>query len=393
MGNGKIFGMFVQSTDNGSSVTSKVKRYPTYQDMVNDKEPAVYAIVDENNTVYHRVDNEWIVGFPVLTDEKEYTAFEVYPTSVAMAPGTFNHLGCTNAIEIAAEDTHHMDIRSKLSLEEQDIVIDWGDGSFLNFKNGTNEDFIAAGEEGQYRYLVRHKYTVPDKPYIIKVYGSTYYSIMSETPTSYIDDGSGETKTYLKHNLMSRVFDFDLPIAKCVTNTASFCRTARRLLKVDMSKTDIKRRSVNWNLTFSGAVNMTSCMGWGGGPYDNILACSEIFGSCGAMVETDFVLPRCVSSASTMKSAYLKCAGLTANVIDFLPSTNFFLTTIAAGGMFQNTNVVIDETTADAVAAKLWNNPNVTWTSTANAFKGCPESTRAFVPTTWGGTKIEETAE
>ena len=383
MGNGKIFGMFVEQTDNGSSVTSKVKRYPTYQDMVDDKSPAVYAIVDENNTVYHRVDNEWIVGFPVLADEKDYTAFEVYPTSRAYAPGEFIRNGYPNSVEIAACDAHHFIVRSIYSIKDQNVVIDWGDGSTTDIAKDAGVKVY--GATGSWDFVVRHQYKELDKPYIVKIYGNTYFGIMGENASKFIDDGSGDAKCYLTHNLISRIFDKDLPVASCISNAASMCRYGRRLISVNVYGHPIVRQVSNWTLCFSGCTNLY--MAWGFQDDNlNVSACNEMLANCISMVATDFRIPRAPRSSTTANTIYNKCNNLTSSVSSLLEGTDFFVTPFKIGSMFAYTKVTMTAEEAVTVGAKLWNNPNIEFTSTSNCFKGCSAEVRALVPTTWGGT-------
>ena len=317
-----------------------------------------------------------------LLDLTDYTAFEVFPTSKTYAPGEFSYQGYTNGVEISAQDTHHFVLRSLYTQDKQDVVIDWGDGTTTVVKEG-GDDVIIKPEYSNTNFFIRHKYTELDKPYIVKIYGTTYFGFMSEAKTRYIDDGSGDAKCYLNHNLISRIFDVDLPVAKCVTNTASMCQYARRLLKVYVYGHSILRQSANWTLTFSGCKNMISA---GGFEDDNlkVAACSEIFKNCTSLTYTDFRVPEAPRSSGVTASIYEECNSLAMDVADLLPKANFMTTPYEFTKMFYNTKVVISD--SEKVASKLWNNPNIEFTGIEKVFGKCTKETKALVPTSWCGT-------
>ncbi len=224
----KITGMFVTFLDNGSTQSDKVKRFDSYQEMLDDTSAVAYGIVD--NTVYRREASGWVVGFKNIEQAIDYSAFEVYPTSTQLEPGQFTNRGYANQVAIAPSDAHHLIIRSIYALEDQDVIIDWGDGTVTDIK--TESGIKVYGQLGDFNFVVRHQYQELDRPYIVKIFGHTYYNFMSENAQKFIDDGSGDPKCYLNHNLISRIFDKDLPIASCVSNTSSMCRYARRLMRV-----------------------------------------------------------------------------------------------------------------------------------------------------------------
>ena len=377
----KITGMFVTFLDNGSTQSDKVKRFDTYQEMLDDTSAVAYGIVD--NTVYRREASGWVVGFKNIEQANDYSAFEVFPTSTQLEPGQYTNSGYANQVAIVPSDAHHLIIRSIHQLSDQDVIIDWGDGTITDIK--TDSEVKVYGTRGSWDFVVRHKYQELDKHYIVKIFGHTYFGFMSESSSKFIDDGSGDPKCYLNHNLISRIFDKDLPIASCVSNAASMCKYARRLLAVNVYGHEIVRQVTNWTLCFSGCTNLYTAWGFQDDNL-NVSACSEIFNNCKSMVQTDFKIPRAPRSSSTATAIYKECNNLSSQVTDLLETTDFFVSPYKIGSMFYNTKVVITADTVDKIAAKLWNNPNIEFTSTSSAFKGCPDETRAFVPKAWGGT-------
>ena len=321
-----------------------------------------------------------------ITDEmkKDYTAFEVYPTSKVMAPGEFSYLGYTNSVEIPAQDTHHFVLRSLLTQDKQDVIIDWGDGTFTDVKAG-GDDVIVKLDYSDTNFFIKHKYAEPDKPYIVKIYGTTYFGFMGENNTRKIDDGSGDAESYKKHNLISRIFDIDLPVASCLTNTASMCLYANRLLKVYVYGHAILRQSSNWTLTFNACKNLVYA---GGFEDDNFCpaATTQVFASCSSLTYSDFRLPVAPRSSSVTGTMYKGCTSLTMDVEKLLPKANFFTSPYEMTQMFYESGVTISAETAEEVASKLWNNPNITFTGISKVFGRCSAETKASVPVSWCGT-------
>ena len=58
---GKLFGHFVKVNSDGSVTTCKVQTFETYAQLVSADPSIQYAIVLENNIVYHKNGNEWVV--------------------------------------------------------------------------------------------------------------------------------------------------------------------------------------------------------------------------------------------------------------------------------------------------------------------------------------------
>ena len=350
-----------------------------------------FAFIDEEDKKLKIKKHDSIIEFSndlsdvQLLDLTDYTAFEVFPTSKEYAPGEYviSYNGYSNSITIPAVDTHHFIIRSIYTLAQQNVVIDWGDGTVTDIKN--SEDVKEYGVPGSQEFIVKHKYTELDRHYIVKIYGNTYFGIMGENSTKYIDDGSGDAKCYLKHNLITRIFDKDLPVASCITNAASMCRYAKRLVYVNVYGHSILRQVTNWTLCFSACENLYSAWGFQDDNL-NVSACSEMFANCKSMVKTDFRIPRAPRSSSVANSIFKECNNLSCNVDDLLETSDFMVSPYKIGSMFYNTKVAITEDTVESVAAKLWNNPNIEFTTTTNCFKKCSAETKAFVPASWGGT-------
>ena len=382
----KVQGMFVTVNDDGSTITSKVKRYSTYAEMVEDSAPEQFAIVDENNTVYHRVDDQWVIGFPNIDRDDDYTAFEVYANDTVIPVGYCEALGGEVREEIPVGMTHKFVVRGSTPQEEQDVVVDWGDGTIEELKN-----IIPASEihkeldddkysSGSYSVIYSMEHT-NDKPgkYIVKVFGTTYKHIQCDEDA---DDGD-------QCNLICRIFDKDLPIASHLNTFDSMCRFAKRLLSVNLCGTGGSRFLMAYNvyMTFSDCTNLLSATGFN--KYAKFKYIGGIFRGCSNLITTDFVIPQWTISCT---AAFYGCVALVADVAKILPQ----------GVGFSGTSIEVDRLfTYDSnlygtvPAAMLWESTTVNFVGDkknglTQVFKKCSTELMAQVPTTWGGTKTEE---
>ena len=245
-----------------------------------------------------------------ITDEMkaDYTAFEVYPTDHIILSGSTeigeevwgdNTLTVTN--EIPSSITEEFSLWITKSRLESDIVIDWGDGvieklSELEPTNGKDND-------GKIDVLVyvAHTYTVPNKKYIVKVYGKDYCRL------------SHLTFLNTNNRLVCRVFDNDLPVASHLTNLASYCLHCVRLLKVSISSfSDMLLHVVNLASLFEGCNNLMYAYG-----FDNITkdivpgGVNNVFRLCNGLLKTDFKIPATFVSA---RNLFYNCKRLNINI-------------------------------------------------------------------------------
>ena len=362
-----MYGIFVYTNPDGTTESSKVKQYQTYDEMVSDTHPGKYGIVLSSNTVYHRSNNEWIVGFPNVSKGDDYTAFEVYPNDTIIPVGESEILGGFVTEAIPVQMTHRMYIRSFHAPTEQDVVVDWGDGT-----TATLNQFIlgenVSDSTGEYRYTLEHTYT-ESKKYIVKIYGRRYWAILP-------DKSNVATCGY---NLMSRVFDTDLPIASHLYNLSSFCYGAIRLLNVDVLKGNFNSLNVqNMSYTFCQCRNMLSASGF----YynDNINAEGNVFENCWALQYTDYQL----HSTGGKPLCFHRCKKLAVPIENLLPRS------------FNDKSVNMDRCfnecgflTGTIPANKLWEDTDVVFTNTSQCFRKTPVDLKAQAPVSWGGTLTE----
>ena len=252
-------------------------------------------------------------------DINYFSAFEVMPTKVEIS-GHYR--------EIPACTVHKFTLRSANPIENNDVVVDWGDGCIEVIADGKYE-WIKNKQ-----YNLEHDYaesmTENVQKFIVKIYGKNYYTFRCNEAV--VADG---VKLTLSNNLISRIFDVDLPMAPHISNFSSICYGALRLFSVTIPhSTKYITDGYNFSSTFQWAENLTSVMGF----EDNLLRSnchvSCMFKYCYSLIETDFTIPACVISISDI---FYDCKKLSVKIENLLPAGGFALTNINMNLAFGNT--------------------------------------------------------
>ena len=181
---------------------------------------------------------------------------------------------------------------------------------------------------------------------------------------------------------MCRAFDTDLPILSTLMNISSFCAFAKRLKRVNIPSyfNFLAIDDASYLFYASGVEKVTGLK--------NLLATvstsSNMFDSCGDLVDVDFKFPY-VTYRGTWAKQFYGCSKLAKPTSElFYPgiSSNFDL------DVKQLFNGCVS-LPAEDLAPIFWGNPNIRWTNTAEAFSGCSDELRALVPESWGGTATD----
>lgn len=211
--------------------------------------------------------------FITLADvPSEYTAFEVMPNKVDIDD---------YAVKVSACTVHKFTLRSAKDFADNDVVIDWGDGTIEAIKDGKYE--WKSGKQ----YDLSHDYslamTKDVQTFIVKIYGKDYYTFRNNS--------------FPDNNLISRIFDVDLPVASHIGNFASMCLGATRLINVTIPhSTKYVTTAFNFSSTFESAVNLVSVTGFEDSPLRCDCLISNIFNKCKSLKTTDFAIPACALS-------------------------------------------------------------------------------------------------
>ena len=413
------------SLPTGITVLGRTKVYDTYEEMLSDKSPGEFAwvmdasgdsTVDSGAAFYHRKDRNWqklyeseamdsehgvippaelialreritilealvtridssvypFVGFDFnAMDFVDYSAFEVLPTNSIIYPGYNTALSGNVTESIPACMTEKFTIRSTCAPSDSDVVVAWGDGSITAIcdPNAPGRTITGPNAENEWSYALEHTYA-ESKKHIIKIYGHKYYSFCHPSGTS-------------QYNLMSRIFDGDLPIASHLHNFSSLCLGASRLINVQVNGYDAWcEQADNLSYAFSSCKNLLKCVGFR--HRNNMQADDQIFAHCRNLAITDYKLKNSYTRQSSAKAQFQDTTSLAVDINQLLPESGFS-GTINMNAMFNGCLSL----SGTVPAEKFWENPYVKFINTSTAFLGCSLAIRAQVPVSWGGTNTD----
>lgn len=293
------------------------------------------------------------------TAELSYTAFEVYPHTEILTE--FSE-------PVEAGTIHALTFRSEQDNDQMDIIVDWGDG----YKT-TVADITHTGNEGDYRYYVSHDYATTGK-FIVKITGKAYFGIIPDYQTN--------------KNLVSRIFDLDLPIADHLRNYANMGMGAKCLSKVNVFNSNLNKNAVNISNLFAYCTNLTEAVGFSSS--NDLQAVLNVFLDCVNLVNTDFRLPGKIDGTSDQEyyAVFDNCSRLAKDINSLLPRNGFYgKNRINLGYTFRNCSSL----TGTVPAKLLWEDKTVDWVgvpdnSGVGPFVGCSAELRAQIPVSWGGT-------
>ena len=197
------------------------------------------------------------------------------------------------AVEVPACTEHKFTLRSAVDVQDNDVIIDWGDGTIEAIKDGKY-----TWKSGK-QYDLSHDYassmTEDVQTFIVKIYGKDYYTFRNNS--------------FPNNNLISRIFDVDLPIASHIGNFASMCFGATRLTNVAIPhSTKYVTTGFNFSSTFESATNLVSVTGFEDSPLRYDCLVSNIFNKCKSLTTTDFAIPVC---ALSIAGIFAGCISLT----------------------------------------------------------------------------------
>ena len=310
-----------------------------------------------------------------IKDERarDYTAYEVTATDVRYAEGeykktvTFADKGTfelSNKTPIPASMTEELYVYTNSEPSNSDVIIDWGDGEKTIFAEAT--DLVVTPEDNfEKKILAKHTYKTAGV-YIVKIYGKGYWKLSHNEQST-------------TGNLMSRVFEDDLPIAEHLNSLSGFCSRALRLLYVNISS--YHNVIAMPNITYMLSVCSNLQYAYGLKRMYNLYSCAGLFLNNVNLIDTDFRAP---ATVYMLDSCFHKCGSLTTAVQNLFCEKGkmpFVHKTISITNMFNGCTSLTGTIPADI----LWNSDN-TFTGNSNTFALCPDSIKSQAPVSWGGT-------
>lgn len=317
-------------------------------------------------------------------DTNYYSAFEVYPTDNDIAAGDVDDVtGLEYKRAVTQEMRCGLILKGNCPKSECNIVIDWGDGKVYDIKNmktassklGTTttvDSLYVSGPDskGEYEYQIVHVYEESSR-YIVKIYGNTYNTI--------------RTTNLLGKSIVSRALSYDLPIASCVTNLASFCTTSPKLQKLEIPRYANLKHLINMSSAFSETKNLITVTGLSNAFSEGLASVNGMFGVCENLVSCDFIAPKSTMLGSGVARLYWGCKNLSGDILSLLPANGFSDRYINVEWMFKGcTGLTCDD--YEKLANILWNDTSKVWLKTSECFANCSYELRKNVPVSWGGT-------
>ena len=281
-------------------------------------------------------------------------------------------------------------LRTHLSQEQVDngksnIIIDWGDGEQTAFKNYTLKDST--------NYIFNHIYAKQNwnKNLIVKIYGDDYYLLQ-------FNERNYTTSTSMI--IVSRMFDYDLPVAKCLTRFPNFCAN-NLVYSVDIRKCNKLFEGCN-----IGSMFTTPCIQQVKGftddanefAFNSIYCMNYIFNGVGTLKTIDFKFPALCKLPLfqyIFNGVYFNYGGEPYDILNLFNNFSFNLMpkdeAIDVAGMFNNCKNITCSN-IEKLGKILWNNLNLTWKNTSSVFDKVTADFLSGVPVEWGGTLTGWTA-
>ena len=313
----------------------------------------------------------------------EYSAFELYATNSTIPAGTIDEkTGLEYKVDVPAGMIHVFEIRSQHYQYEQNVVIEWGDGSVDEVRTSPAKAQSTVGitngiyysdmdSEKQCSIFCTHKYTMPGR-YIAKIWGNTYWGLRCRV------DGK---------NIISRLFDNDLPTYIGCYNFSNLCCNSLKLQQVITPKYHNAIRSIaNSTNTFGGCKNLLIAEGFSPYLFNSVVrAPCGMFKNCINLQSTDVTLAPIAASGSYNGEMYFNCENLETDLVKLLPELGFANRIVPMDKVFYGCKKLTCSNW-NRVASILWDDTSKVWLNTSQCFTGCSDKLREHIPYEWGGT-------
>ena len=314
----------------------------------------------------------------------------------------------------STSNTEYFALRTTVQQANNDIVVDWGDGSITVLKEASVIEYSIALEsdsdvynhsselpdnpnlnptvytgewesDGELAFGFYHKYTIPGT-YTVTITGSDYFGISRSWNYTY-----RRNKLTIEGGcIMSECLTDELPLAQNVTNLSYFAFQSAKLTSIQIPTGMNLDRIDNWYDAFSTCSSLVSATGFKYKLF-NAKQISNLFEHCQKMTTCDLVLPPVIKYKNALNCVFLDCYALTGDVSKFFAKAGFLC---AGKAEMTSTFYSCHNLTGTIPSEYLWDNPNVEWdyrylmqSGTSNTcFAYCSDAIRAQAPVSWGGT-------
>lgn len=313
------------------------------------------------------------------------SCYEVQCNTTPIQIGTLNQmLGLKYVEEVPMGNIEVLKLRSSHSKDNMNVIVSWGDGTSTVIKNSEiiskNDIGLKEGVYVSYsdvdnekNYYLTHIYPEVDAKYTVSIYGNTYWGI---------HHGDGY------QNLLSRIFDSDLPICNCVKSLCSIAEGSLRLQQINLPAYFDFSGVQNFSSAFKNCLNLKRVIGFNKYIFTNSIKYScSVFEGCKNLEYSDWHLASVSENYKKGNSSFYEgCINLKTDLVTMIPFGGFSKKIISMNKVFKDCINLIcsDWNYAESV---LWGDISKEWVDTEECFTGCSDNIRQNVPESWGGLK------
>lgn len=278
------------------------------------------------------------------------TKIEVFPTDTEIPAGTvdtyeglsslFNwsgledsmvFTGLTYIASVPASNSIKLEFRTHEQQDASDIVIDWGDENIDVISDINNPNVsIQIDDSNNHRIRVEHIYSGSylNRKNICSIYGKKFF---------YLTNKNNSNNT----NIISRVFEPDLPVQPNLIAVNSLCQYNRRILRLE-AKEYYVTNLVSMYQTFYRCENLQSINVYNRMFPTNIATYYSIFKECTNLKTSNMRIPNNWNANTSLEMFYSDCTSLSGDILDLLPINGFDSSYVRIDNMhtmFENTKL------------------------------------------------------
>ena len=290
------------------------------------------------------------------------TKIEVFPTNIDIPEGTIdsksslcslfswseekyddqNFTGLKYINAVSACDTMFLQLYLyPKTLAETNMFIDWGDGNISSISKWSPayekyEYFKYYGNPYYYsEMIISHTYEEPyiNRKNIVTIYGEEFF-MMRGLYDSIAISAISRTGKFCQ-NIISRIFESDLPVHKRLKNVSSICNGSLKVLKIEMPY-EYPHSLTNTANSFKSCRNL-QYFDMDESSFDrfSLYACGSMFDGCSCLSYSNFTIPSFIGIGNST-NLYNNCINLSVDIKTLFPKTGFAMSRLNMSKTFNN---------------------------------------------------------
>ena len=300
--------------------------------------------------------------------------------------------------EVPAGTVQTIILKSETKPEEQNVIINWGDGAKTNLRAAINEDntdgVTCINDEGGYVYTCRHDYArslvddngdqIESKYFMIEIIGNKFSILTSKED----------------ENIISNIFGDNMQFYLNCIDIEGLCKGSKKLLYISCADYNSVITSIrNSKSLFENCTNLQYAIGF----YEltglnTMLSMERMFAGCINMLNCDCRIAKSIATDennSGNAAVYLNCENMSSRLRALLPTNGFDSRYVSLSETFKNCKniYVVDKTNEELgeyndiehINNILFKDNSKIFINTSETFLGCDliNSIDGFVPDNW----------